>query len=66
VPAGGVAQRLVNPVRADVDVVCAPTQAVSALDVGALAAAKRYSLFLIPEGAHGSRLISAEDKKAGR
>lgn len=66
VPAGGVAQRLVNPVRADVDAVCASGQAVSALDVGALAAARRYSLFLIPEGAHGSRLISVEDKKAGR
>lgn len=67
---GKAAYRLVNPVRADLDVTCGDggQASVDTLDFGALAAAKRYSVFLIPDGkgGGGGHLIGVEDKKAGR
>jgi alginate O-acetyltransferase complex protein AlgF len=68
VSTGAFAQRLVNPVQAQLDAVCGADTgvAVDAIDFGMLAAAKRYSLFLIPDGSRGHHLIGTEDKKATR
>ncbi len=60
---GAVARRLVNPVSLKVRASCGGQPAGQELDLGALQAGERHTVFLLPS-AQGSRLLHAADQTA--
>lgn len=62
--ASASARRAINPVKLVVEASCNGQPVEGTVDLGALQAGQRYSVFLVPAGPNASRLIGLQDRIA--